>query len=343
MRIRQDGSVQSSSTPTFQNAGRKEDFALYRCMITDVIYTDDPDNITANAANPRVLYNVVVIGGFATGQKISNCRLSSDLGGNSSFWERTLRASSFDISQTALEDCDGDIVLVQFNQGHTGSPVIVGLDQGIDTADFIGATMEEGPRSLRQYNGVQETINNDGELELQVKGGEATPEDGSFEPNEEPLFTYKVSKDEAVTMVFKSGLKVSYDGQNDSVSIETNGGTKTLIDGQNDLVSMETKGGAKATVDGNADDIKLVAKGSAELHLSDDKVALGASSAELLDQISQALDKHIQFLNQTDALHTHIGNLGYPTLLPVETAQFIQLATDLQVIKGKIDGIKGTL
>lgn len=344
MRIRGDGSIQSSATPTHQNIGRQEDYAIYRCMVTSVIYIDNPLNITANGQNPRVLYDVVVLGGFASGQVISNCRLSSDFGGNSSFWERTLRASEKDVSKTRLSDCDGDVVFVQFVQGHTGYPVIMALDNGIMTSGILGATLELGPRSLRQFNGVQESINKDGELELQVKGGVAIPEKGSFKPAEAPaLFTSKVDKTEKYTRTFKSGLKVEEDGKGDKITHTFKGGLKVTTDGKNDSVKIVTKGGATASVDGKTGEIALKDNGTGALKIKESKVALGASSAELLQEFSDTLQKFITFMQNIDALHTHTGNLGYPTSLPTETAQFIQLATDLTAIKSKVDGIKGTL
>lgn len=323
MRIRNDGSIQASATPTFQNAGRSEDFGLYRCVVVKVKYVDDPQNITTNAQNPRVLYDCVVQGGFASGQKISNCRLSSDLGGNSSFWERTLRASSKDVSKTRLSECDGDIVYVQFNQGHTGSPVIVALDVGIAPVE-TGASQAQGPRSVRQYNGVREEINNSGELQIDVKGGSANPEKGAFTPSATPLLTMKASKDEAYTRTFKSGLSITEDGKNDVVTVKTKGGVTITADGKNDEITLVTKGGAK-------------------LHIKQAKVAMGAGSIELLDELSKITDLISKFVRNTDALHTHIGNLGYPTEIPDQYPDFITLADNLDTEKGKVDTIKGTL
>src|SRR5690349_17664353 len=106
MKTRIDGSIQSSATPTYANQHPVEDFGLYRCVVTKVVYVDDPSNITTNAQNPRVLYDCVVLGGFASGQILSNCRLASTFGGNNSYWERTLRACSKSITQNRLSDLD---------------------------------------------------------------------------------------------------------------------------------------------------------------------------------------------------------------------------------------------
>jgi hypothetical protein len=255
MRIRRDGSVQSQGTPTWSNAGRKEDNGLYRCMVTKVVYVDDPANITKNAANARVLYDVVVLGGFASGQVISNCRLSSDLSGPENYWERILQASSKDVSKTRLEESDGDIVYVQFIQGHTGYPVIVALDNAIKIS-AIGAKKADGPRSVRQYNGVKEEINKDGELTTSIHGGTATADKGAFKAASTPLVTTKVSKDEKITTTFKSGMVMVQDGKSDKYTLTTQGGAIVEVDGKGGKITIK-KGSTTIEIDGNGDKISL--------------------------------------------------------------------------------------
>lgn len=304
MRIRPDGSIQPTATPTYQNAGRKEDHAIYRCMITKVIYVDDPLNITTYSPNPRVLYDVVVLGGFASGQIISNCRLASDLGGNDAYWERTLRASRKKVSKSKLAEQDGDIVFVQFVQGHTGFPVITALDQGLNTTLKIGATKAQGPMSLRQFNGVWEQINKDGELILKIKGGKADSDTGAFAPSSTSLITTKFDKNEKYTRTFKSGLAITEDGKNDKFAVANKAGAK--------------------------------------LNLTKDKIAFGSGSVELLDKFS-ALMTQLETLLTSMATETHIGNLGAPTGPPLNAAAYNSVKTAITDIKTSIEGIKGSL
>jgi hypothetical protein len=257
MRIRRDGSVQSGATPTLMNVGREDDMGLYRCMVTKVIYADDAANITANSQNPRVLYDVVVIGGFASGQVISNCRVATDLGSNNSYEERTLRASNKELSKDRLSDCDGEIVYVQFNQGHTGFPVIVRMDQGIKTGPSIAATKAQGPRKLTQFNGVEEQIDKDGVVTQKVKGGTADSEQGAFEPAAAPVITTTIDpKLEKIIRTFKSGLSITEDGKSDKVTVTTKGGATILIDGTGGKITI-SKGSTSIEIDGNADKISL--------------------------------------------------------------------------------------
>lgn len=256
MRIRRDGSVQSGAVPTYQNVSKNIDDHLYRGMVIEVIYTDNPINITSNSKSPRVLYNVVILGGNSSGQVLSNCRLSSELGGNSSYYERILKATSKNISKDRLSSNDGDIVYVRYIQGNSEYPVIVSLDQGNDTGSAIGAAKSEGPRLKRQYNGVAEEINKDGEWELARKGGSAQSEIGGFTPNSSKEITLKLTKDEQFSRVFKSGLSILEDGKADKVTMTTAAGASISIDGKNSKITIE-KGSTLIEVDGNGDKISL--------------------------------------------------------------------------------------
>lgn len=291
MRYRHDGSVQSSSTPT-PGRSRTDDYAMYRCVITKVLYVDDAANITKNASNPRVLYEAVVLGGYASGQVLSNVRLSSDLGGESGFYERVLRACTKDISTSRLSDADGDVVYIQFVQGHTGFPVIVALDNGIHTSDKIGASMADGPRSIKEYNGVRETIDKDGNWKQEIKGGTANPEKGGFAAGS-PVVTTTISKDEKVTQTFKSGLTVAIDGAGDKVTYTTKGGAIVNIDGAGGKITL-TKGSTIIELDGNGDKISL--KGGF--------VDLGASVSDfavLFTELLTAFNTHTHMAPQAPA------------------------------------------
>ena len=305
MKYRYDGSVQASATPTYQNAGRKEDYATYRCVVTKVLYVDDANNITINSTNPRVLYDVVVLGGYAAGQVISNCRLASDLGGESGFYERVLRASTSDVSVSRLSDSDGDIVLVQFVQGHTSYPMIVALDNGIHTSDKIGAKLAQGPRLLREYNGIRETINNDGEWKHEVKGGTAVKEKGNFKAAPIPLVTREIKKEETMTTTFKSGIKFHVDGPKDRATATFKNGIVLDIDGILDKVNLTTKEGCIVDVDGKNAKITLTYKETIiELDGKTEKISLKGKYVDLGAAVSDFAVLFNELLNTFNS-HTH--------------------------------------
>lgn len=236
MKQRWDGSLQSANTPTYQQPGvPREDYAIYRCMVTKVFYVDDPGNITKNARNPCVLYEVVILGGAAMGQTLFPCRLAPSLGGNNNYEDYTLQATTKDISKVKLSDHDGDVVYVQFNQGHDAYPVILAGDKGINDV-FSGTTASQGPRHIRQYNGVYQEINNQGEFTLKRKGG--TLNNGSFNPS--------------------NGIEGILQFLKDSVRLGDDSSSLTLTKSIDDAL-LKTKGGAEFHAKG--DKISLGAQG----------------------------------------------------------------------------------
>ena len=303
MKHRHDGSIQSSATPTHDNTGRESDTALYRCMITRVIFVDDPNNITTNSQNSRVLYEAVVLGGFSSGQVIPNCRLSSILGGDFNFYERTLRAASKDVSKTRLSNNDGDVVYVQFIQGTTGYPVIIALDEGLNTGANTGAVAADGQVLRWQYNGIFTEIDKNGNFTWIRKGGTFDAAKQFFTPATVEEIKTKVES-QKITITFKSGMTITLDGEADSATILTAGGAG----------------------------IKVVSE----------KVSIGKSAIELLEQISQQLDKISTFMSGPGAGHDHLGNLGFPTAPPTQASDYSTLGSDLSDIKEKVDEIKGS-
>lgn len=285
-------------------------------MITEVQYVDDPQNVTQKSQNPEVLYQGVVLGGFKSGQLISNLRLSSFLQG-----EKTLRPTSKSLTDDPLSTHDGDVVLVEFIQGHQGYPAIIAIANAVNAAN--GTKKADGPRSIEEYNGIRQEINNKGEFIFTQKLGSLNPQN-VFTSGTQSQITDEFRINEKFIRTFKSGLVITNDGKND-------------------LFSVKLKNGIQVSFDGLQDQILLKTKGTAELNLKAGKVAIGASGVELLQKISDSLDKIITWANSVGAVHTHIGNLGYPTAPPTEAAGYTQLGSDLTTIKSAIDGIKGSL
>ncbi len=190
---RRDLSVESANTPTPSNTHKTKDYAMYKCMVIGVYYKDSKLNITTNSKNPQVVYEVVILGGFQAGQQISNVRLSANLGGQYNYSERVLRKASKPLHSTRLSEQDGDIVFVQFIQGNKTAPEIIGLGTNALDGDSTGATIEDGPRYVEQYNGIHTSINKDGEYVLTRKGGTYDASTDVFTPTEDGTFQSKIT------------------------------------------------------------------------------------------------------------------------------------------------------
>jgi hypothetical protein len=146
-------------------------------------------------------------------------------------------------------------------------------------------------------------------------------------------------------------------GSGDDIAVESSGTSKDLrikftketkkleIYANTNEVVLDSNG-TKITdknsniVEMKSGEVSIKESGGGTLKLAGDKVGLGGSSAELLQQISDQLDK-LKTLFQTVATHTHLGNLGFPSGPPTTQSAWTTASSDMTTIKAKIDGIKG--
>lgn len=367
MRYRLDRSVESGNVPVVDDLRYPKDMSLYRCMVVESKFIDGDNNLTSGAVNPRVLYDVVVIGGFKSGQIISNCRLMKPMGSETSYYERTLKKTTFKLQETPLEQHDGEIVFVQFVQGDKSFPLIVGFDNAFQRVEAMDTLRADAPRLVKSFNGNSLEINNKGEISFTRTGGEVN-EDGVFVPTEveeegkelvnldlneefvkltDPNMEILINNPEKTFRHTVSTEDTAYreliDGTNEVTTRTYKSGLTVVEDGANDKVEITTAGGSRLLVDGSTDTVEVKDNATGKLKITGETVALGGQGIELLQQISDSLDKLIQWANTVGSQHVHIGNLGYPTAIPTQSAQYIQLGTDLQVIKTNVDQIKGSL
>lgn len=274
MKTRWNGSVQSGNTPTYNQEGiPRDDYGMYRCMVIDILYVDDDQNISKNSKNPEVLYGVVILGGAPTGQTLSYCRLAAYLGGDNNYSEFNLKKSSKDISKVKLADHDGDIVYVQFNQGHDAYPVIIGMAKGINNK--VGAKKEEGPRFKQGYNGFDTTIDNKGERTESMSGGKTT--NGVFTSGNSSVIQEQwFAESEKVIRTYKTGMTVTEDGKNDKVEIKTAGGVIATLAGKDNKITI-IAGSTEILIDGS----------SGKISLKGDAIDLGASVSDFVTMFTQ--------------------------------------------------------
>ena len=298
--------ILSSNTPTSANTGATRDNQLYRCIVVKRYFVDDELNVTQNAPNPQVLYDCAILGGFQEGQTISNCRLASWLGGQYNYAERVLRPNQKPLNEIPLKDQDGDIVLVQYIQGQNMAPMIVGMGTQPKDGDATGATIEDGPRWVEQYNGVETKIDKEGQYTLTVKGGMLDEEINSFTPDDTTtLSSITLDKDKKVSIVTTDGPSLLLDGTADSISLKTNSGD--MIELAKGTITIQNSSGVKivlnssglvisegGTLEINADTIKLNA-GMVD-------VGTGASfKATVFENLKSAFDSHIHQVPQAMA------------------------------------------
>jgi len=322
MRRRPDGSIQSGNTPTPANLQYVTDTKMYRAIVTKVNFVDS-QNFTQDAANPRVLYDVVVLGGSASGQVITSCRLSTDLASNNNFHERGLKATTKALNETPIQDQDGDVVFVTFIQGDQNYPVITGLDNGANTQNDLGATPEDGVREIRQFNGIRQETNKVGEYTFSRQGGVVEEEvfkgdtgDPKYKLELLDVETLKETfksglirevdgEADVITKTFDGGLILSEDGKADKYTRTFNGGLTITEDGAGDKVTISTSGGGVIVVDGPGSKITLT-HGSTVINLDalTGKIALVGDFVDIGNSVSDFAVLFTELLGQFNS-HFH--------------------------------------
>ena len=284
-----DTGVLSNNTPTPMNLGEGHNNMLYRGIITKRYFVDDQLNVTQNASNPQVLYDCAILGGFSEGQIITNCRLASWLGGQFNYAERVLKPNSKPLNEVPLKDQDGDIVFFQYVQGQKLAPIIVAMGTQPRDGDATGAKKDDGPRWVEQYNGVETTINKDGEYSLIAKGGELDMENNTFTPAENTQnSSITLDKDKKIIILAGDGTSVELDGQSDSINIKTNAGMNIIISGS----GVSINAGATATITADTIDLK-----AGLVNVGD-----GASfKATIFENLKTAFESHIHQVPQAMA------------------------------------------
>lgn len=305
-------------------------------QVDKIHYIDDQTNVSKKF----VEYDVIIRDERGGQSTLKNVRHESTLGGTNDYDETVLEANEVAFSGkleagNLFSNKNGTLVYVSFRDGSFDKPYIEGT---VMHPKKLGAKRSEGIRKLGEFRGVEWNINAKGELIITYRGNRSA--DGKLiRPATGPT-VIKIDEQGVFTITDNEDQKVEVNRTNRTISF-SNGVTVT-VDGANDKFTVQTSAGAKAIVDGSNDTVHLTDNGTGALKISGEKVALGASSAELLQQISDQLQELITLFT-TVANHTHIGNLGYPTSVPDTQAAWQTAASNLTSIKGLVDGIKGTL
>lgn len=336
-----DGSILSSYFSTTPGATGKDVYnqGIRLCygQLEKLYFVDD----AANVSKTFVEYDVSVRDAHGGQSTFRNVRSLYSFFGFNDFDETILEVNETALSgkldpSNFFKNKNGNVVILAFIDGSKDKPVIIGA---LNHPRKTGAKRADGVRKKGEFRGFAWEINKLGELILTYNGNRKP--DGKLERQDTGPTVIKIDKAGVFSISDNKGQKLEINRTTNVISFSN--GTIVSLDGQSDKITLQTKGGAKITIDGTADSVIIEDKSGGKIKVAAGKIAIGNSTAELLQQISDQLDKIATWANSVGATHTHLGNLGFPTAPPTQASGYTQLGSDLQTIKGKVDGIKGSL
>lgn len=347
-------------------------------QVEKIHYVDDQSNISKK----YVEYDVSIRDAKGGQSTLRNVRKIDLLGGSNDHDEMVLEPNQF-ASKGKLETSNffmnknGTTVLLACIDGSKDKPIIIAA---IQHPTKLGAKRIDGIRRKGEFRGIQWELNKDGELIITHQGPRSP--DGKLLTSDKVLTVARFDKagnltvtdhannqirlnnteikveiqsdvkgtklvldgkNDTVVTTTAGGLKTEMEGQTDKMTVTTKGGLVVVIDGQNDKTMITTAAGTKMIIDGTNDELIIETAAGARLRLKTDKVALGSGAVEILDKLSMVADLISTWVSTKEAIHTHLGNLGYPTAPTDQAIASTQLGTDLAQVRDDVDSIKGTL
>lgn len=284
------------------------------------------------------------------------CTPITTLGGAFNYEEYTIRGYSATNTKDDLKQVSykaGDFVLIAYTGGDSRQGVILGGIKHPGRKSVLKPA--DGIAYNSRFNGVDTVINKDGEWTLTFKGLPTNEADLNKPPKSRlPKAKFDTTVGGSFTKYDKTGSWETNDASTSgiqSIRIDKPAGTTTIKSGA--ITITLTKNGetivtqckdytlnATDKITENTKDFKVNATSTASI--KSPKIAFGTGTVELLQQISDELEE-LKSLFDTVSSHTHIGNLGYPTAPPDTQGDWSSASSKMGEIKGKIDGIKGTI
>lgn len=234
-----------------------------------------------------------------------NCRVLRRFGGVYNYEDEILRGYNTTDKPDPVDDFSakaGDCVLVAFMNGEPREGVILGGMTHAARSMTIKPT--DGPQYISEFNGVETSINKDGEYKLTFKGQPTNLARLADIPNAKivaPKYNMDIGGS-YWTFNKTGGWKVNDAAKENPQSIEIDkaGGTLTVTSGKviikitkaSETINVTSKMLDIASTDKiNATTKEFSVKAETAIKMNSAKIAIGQDGVELLDQIFQLVEK----------------------------------------------------
>jgi hypothetical protein len=261
-----------------------------------------------------------------------NCIGSQGFGAIADFLEFTLRPKTNQTSTgfPAFKGQDGAIVLIQCLDNIGDKGYVVGTLIHPDRPTTITST---DPQLSGEYNGINVQIASDGSFTFTFKG--ATDSSGSVIDSSQKPTTCQIQNDGSLNITTAAGSMCEMTNDGSIKLLSNNGNTVILDDGANEI-SINQKDGS--IVDLTSSGVKITDPTGGELNINSGMVALGNSTAELLDLFNQLLQALSTLLTSLSTSAVTAGPFPVAPPLAVATAPAIVTITQIQTLLALIKG-----
>lgn len=278
-----------------------------------VVTASYPTSHENNRSKLAIEYDVLVIeqnaDKGATTIQYRNCLSAEGMGSIADYFEKALRPKKKKTTKgnsTNLKGQDGAIVLLLCLDGMSDKGFIISQ---LTHPDRKTNLVDEAPRLVGEYNGVNVKVNPDGSCSLTFKGATdsyGAPTDASQGNTEMKIETdgsYQVSHKNTTMRLAKDGV-VTLDTKSD-VNVTTKEGNLTVNVLKGDIKIVAPAGMLRVTI---KKDAIIECQGTATIEGK--LIKLGESAVEAVIKG----DTFAKIYNN----HQHAGNLGFPTSPPLQ-------------------------
>jgi len=302
--VMSDGHVFSSNIKQYTPiANPKQYLGLLKVKIEEVIYTDDSRNYTQERFGVKIVQYVCrVIGSQYDGNYLKNVVNASSLGGQYNYSEvvRTgieqgARVTGSGDRRPSLSPGDYALVLCLFGDLESGV-IISGFPH--PQCEEIGATKEDGTRSVWEFNGVKISVDKDSNIAVEQVGRK--DQKGVIENPEAVGTSFSISGVDGTIQAITSNncsLIIENELGNESVTVihKTNAILQIDKDGSAKIIGTD---GAYISLDANGEAASLVSKQGSIIALGEGITVADSTGNQMLEM----KDNLIQIFSGKDAL-----------------------------------------